>query len=364
MRCSCFLPCCVSCGEAADASVPRACRAAQEELQPLPRRRAQQGDECLAPSPLALCACLLPSCPTCSLAAPQRANVLPARAAKRKRNIGVSRPLSQEVVDDSGSDSDKEGVRVMLTIRTQAQAAWHRKRVSHCFVAGPGRWDFWEIWSGCGNFTASVAQAGGVVGPSVDILGSTSVSRLVLDLESPEDVEFMWWLLHEYKPRHVHVGPPCTFWTKMSRFTAIRTQTEWKALRAIASHHLKLAVRIMRRQSSQGRTASFEQPPRCISWRLHCVQDLVELPGWSRYSWPSCAYGHKDPGSGRPFLKRQSFAANVDFTSLQVPCSCPKGSHQRVQGVVQSGERAGLRRTVVSGEYPPMMCDKLASLIV
>ena len=326
------------------------------------RRRAEQVDERLALNPPAPCACLLPSCPTCSRAVPQQSTILPARAAKRKRKVGESRPLSQEVVDDSGSDSDKDGVRVMLTIRTQVVR--HRQRLSHCFIAGPDRWDFWEVWAGCGNFTASVAHAGGVVGPSVDILKSTSVPRLALNLEDPEDVEFLWWLLHEYQPRHVHVGPPCTFWTQMGRLTARRTRKEWKARRAIASHHLKLAVRIMRWQNSQGRIGSFEQPPSCISWRLRCVQALVELPGWRRYSWPSCAYGHKDPGNGRPYLKRQSFAANVDFTSLQVPCSCPKGSHQIIEGVVQSGERAGLRRTVVSGEYPPMMCDKLASLIV
>ena len=143
----------------------------------------------------------------------------------------------------------------------------------------------------------------------------------------------------------------------------MRTLQEWMALRGKAVHHLRLAVRVMRWQDSQGLTGTFEQPPRCVSWRLRCVQALLELPRWERYTWPSCVYGHRDPGSGRPFLKRQGFASNVNLAPMRARCSCGKGRHQVVQGVVESGERAGQRRSSVSGEYPPRMCEKIARLI-
>ena len=73
--------------------------------------------------------------------------------------------------------------------------------------ASPGPWEFWELWSGCGNFTAAVRRAGGRTGPSVDILPSVSVPRLELDFEDDGDVEFLWWLLHAHRPRFVHVAP-------------------------------------------------------------------------------------------------------------------------------------------------------------
>ena len=237
--------------------------------------------------------------------------------------------------------------------------------------ASPGPWEFWELWSGSGNFTAAVMRAGGRVGPSVDILpcpdagpGEMSVPRLVLDFEDDGDVEFLWWLLHAHSPRFVHVAPPCTFWGQLGRMTALRTCAEWADLRRQAVRHLALAVKIMRWQSGRGGQGSFEQPPRCISWRLGRTQALLSQPGWRRFTWPSCAYGHRDPGNGRPYLKGQAFASNVDLSAMQLKCSCERGSHQIVHSAVQEGDRAGQKRAVVSGEYPPAMCNKLADIIL
>ena len=231
--------------------------------------------------------------------------------------------------------------------------------------ASQGPWDFWELWSGCGNFTAAVIRAGGRVGPSVDCLvAGPAVPRLLLDLEDDGDVEFLWWLLHEFRPRFVHVGPPCTFWGQLGRMTAVRTPAEWAALRRLAVRHLRLAVMIMRWQAGRGCEGSLEQPPRCISWRLRRTRALLSQPGWRRFVWPSCPYGLKDPGNGRPFLKWQGFASNVDFGAMRRKCTCQRGAHQTVEGAVEEGDRAGEARAAVSGEYPPAMCDKLAGIIL
>ena len=157
--------------------------------------------------------------------------------------------------------------------------------------------------------------------------------------------------------------PPCTFWCKMGRWGAVRTEQEWRRLREEALHHLSLAARVMQWQHSRGRTGSLEQPSGCISWSLTPVEDLLELEGWRKFTWPSCRYEHRDPGSGRLFLKRQGVVANIDLAHMCVPCTCPRGSHQCVHGVVKGGPRHGEKRSVISGEYPMPMCRAMAEAV-
>ena len=352
MACFCLLPSCRSCGTAPVSS---------------------QGQEGEALAVASRCWCFLPGCHYCSsVATPivwpvssqgqrvvSRVGEAPARQSRKR---GQKRPLSQELIEDSGEDSGPD--RWSRVIRLPAVRKKHLARWRAVTDASPGPWEFWELWSGCGNFTAAVRRAGGRTGPSVDILPSVSVPRLELDFEDDGDVEFLWWLLHAHSPRFVHVAPPCTFWGQLGRMTALRTCAEWADLRRQAVRHLALAVKIMRWQSGRGGQGSFEQPPRCISWRLGRTQALLSQPGWRRFTWPSCPYGHRDPGNGRPYLKGQAFASNVDLSAMQLKCSCERGSHQIVHSTVQEGDRAGQKRAVVSGEYPPAMCNKLADIIL
>ena len=214
----------------------------------------------------------------------------------------------------------------------------------------------WQLYSYCPGVRIASRSVCGCVAERIRI-------RLELDLDDPDDIAFVWWLLREFRPKHVHVGPPCTFWGPLGRMTAVRLPSEWEDMRRQALHHLQLAVRIMRWQSRNKRTGPFEQPPRCISWRLECVESVLAIPGWQQYMWPSCCYDHRDPGSGRLCLKWQAFASNLDLSSMYVPCTCPRKSHQVVDGSVQGGPRHGECRSVVSGEYPVAMCKKVVDII-
>ena len=88
---------------------------------------------------------------------------------------------------------------------------------------------------------------------------------------------------------------------------------------------MRLATQVMWWQHLHNRSGSFEQPPACGSWRKNRVQAMLLLEGWRRFVWPSCAWGHRDPGNGRPWLKKQAFATNLDFSPLQLECKCGKG---------------------------------------
>ena len=349
MACTCLLPACADCFPTPGLITQHR----EYEVEPdLATSQSSSGIMC----PKA-CTCFLPHCPNCSMM--NSGNTGSRKRVQRKS--GVKRPLVRELEDDSGSDSDPSGMAFVRNLVHEGHA--RRWQSLSAFAVLQSRWDFWGLWDGCGALTLAFSCLGHVVGPSADILRNESVPRLLVDFEDVDDVSFVWWLLRKFRPRHVHVGPPCTFWNKLGRLTAVRTPREWDQLRNRAKMHLKLAVRVMRWQHDSGQSGSLEQPPGCISWRLRCLTSLLELPGWCIYTWPSCAYGHRDPGSNLPYLKMQGFASNIDLSSMEVCCSCSPGSHQSVQGAVQGGPRHGERRSTVSGEYPAAMCNRLAAII-
>ncbi len=228
------------------------------------------------------------------------------------------------------------------------------------------RWHFWELWAGCAEATRAVMARGLSVGPSVDCLpatrGDKTTPRLVLDLLRPQHRELIFQLLQEARPRWVHLGPPCTYWTPLGRLTACRTDAEWCALHSEARDHVRLATAVGLWQVHLGAAGSFEQPPRCASWRKRRVRHLPEA-GYKKYAFRSCAWGHRNPGSGRPWQKRQCFAATHSLEALQIPCVCPPGAHDIVQGVIDEGPRRGERCSTVAGEYPPQMCAAFAAIV-
>ena len=329
------------------------------------------------------CFCCLPNCERCqrpssmdsasaaALAAPQgkkrpeqkRKKAMIAKWQRRSR-----RPLRQELEEDS-LDDDADGAKAVAHLGNlfSDTSMRHAKRGHRLGVIWHGqRWDFWEIFAGKAQLTEAVASLGCLTGPSVDnqplSCHGAIVSRLLLDLTDPEDVSFLWWLLTTFLPRYVHVGPPCTFWTPIGRWTKKRTPSEWQALRKVAKQLLRLAVQILRFQAAHGGAGSLEQPPRCCSWHLQDVLALMDLPGWEAFKWPSCVYGLVDPGNLLPYRKEQQFASNIDLSPMgEVRCSCAR--HQQVHQLVASGPRKGERRTTVAGEYPRAMCNKLAGLI-
>ena len=355
-QCSCLMVGCNLCFAGGAAVKPMV---GKPSIQPLGHRGLKEKG----------CTCFLPGCATCGTEVQSPASVEVERQLTRthkrvQRKPGMRRGLSRELAEDeSGSDVDPAGAQKILKLDHVLHRS-RRSRLCHrALASSQGPWDFWEIWSGCGHLTSAFVGLDRVAGPSVDILPNNTVPRLVLNLESEEDENFLWWLLQQYRPRHVHVSPPCTFWTLIGRLTARRTREEWQQLRRKYMHHLMLAVKLMFWQSEHGLTGSFEQPPRCVSWRLRRVRSLLALPGWQRYVWDSCRYGARDPGSGLPYLKTQAFAFNVDLSSMVVRCECQPGSHQNIEGNVVGGPRHGERRTRISGEFPAAMCEKLAAII-
>jgi hypothetical protein len=231
-----------------------------------------------------------------------------------------------------------------------------------------GTLDFWEIYAGCGNLTAACLEpvVGGAlsVGPPVEIKQVSQWPQLSFrwDLLLPSCRKILWAVLVVCKPKWVHCGPPCTFWSQLARCNNRRTETTNESLRAEAAVHIILTSQICRYQAAHGRHASLEHPPTAASWKLDVMRDLLLDIGMTRFVTDSCPWGHRDPGNGLPYKKRGCFASWVSLAALERKCTCV-GEHQTVHRTVQGGTRHGEQRSKVSGAYPHALCIAFAKVI-
>ena len=242
-----------------------------------------------------------------------------------------------------------------------------------------GTWEFWEIYSGCANATeafVSPATGGGVAGPPVDKLPSRWPKLPTFDLLRVDHRRLLWALLVVFAPLWVHMGPPCTFWSTLSRRCNKRTLAQNEQLRLEALVHIVLSIQICQYQQRCNRFCSFEQPLRARSWHLDIVQNMLGgsfgavMPAsggtgaqpMKRFNFDSWCWGHRDPGNGKLYKKAQSFASNADMSKLCFTCAGGH-DHQKVEGTVSGGPRHGRRRSQVAGEYPMDFCLAWAKLI-
>ena len=146
----------------------------------------------------------------------------------------------------------------------------------------------------------------------------------------------------------------------------MRLEAENEHLRFKALAFLVFSLQVCNFQRQHKRYWSLEQPPHCASWDLDIVKEFTErelAAGNAALKFDSCAWGHKDPGNGKPFLKRQRFASNAKLMGLHRRCSCSPRVHQVVEGIVESGSRKGEKRSRISGEYPVEFCNAFAGAI-
>ena len=105
-----------------------------------------------------------------------------------------------------------------------------------------------------------------------------------------------------------------------------------------------------------------ENPPRCLSWKLDVVLDLISSCQLKCVDVDLCTRGARDPGNLLAYKKQMLLASDVDLTPLIRKCN-GKHLHQVVEGSVCSGARKGTRRSNISGEYPMELCKEWVKLM-
>ena len=222
--------------------------------------------------------------------------------------------------------------------------------------------DFMEIFSGCGHLTASVARSGVKVGPSIDRKpGIGHADVFTVDVLSVSDRKLLWALIVVFGPRWLHAGFPCTFWVAISHWTRTRDLDANEASRLEALVFIILTRQLVYYQASRRRHSSIENPPASRAWNLDVVKDLVVVASLGKVVTDLCAWGSKDPVSGKYYHKPMQFACSFDIRALA--CKCPRNhEHEVVKGTISQGPFKGRQRSAISGQYPVALCDVWASL--
>ena len=207
------------------------------------------------------------------------------------------------------------------------------------------------------------------VGPPIDI-DRKRVSKASWKALPTWDVllystrRLIWAIMLVAKPRWIHTAPPCTFWSILSRWCNKRSAAVQEQLRLKALVFIISLCSCVGTKSEPAGSVPSSTPPGCASWPLDIVKELAtQTLATGDVRFDSCAWGHRDPGNNRPYLKRQCFVANVPLATLCRRCSCQCG-HQHIKGVVCSGARKGVTRSFIAGEYPVEFCHAFAQLVL
>ena len=395
MACACFLPSCRICsgggggptavahehGGACTCLLP-SCKQCSMEVAGVGMCVGTAGMDAVVPQgPAGIdavrpqCMCLMADCVTCQGVTVAAAIGPKAHQRKRKRKQKRELPpghskcsLHEELDIDAGRHQGSCGHQArhveMCAALCKAFMLLSQPMLSALEMIGRPRgecWDFFEVYSGCGNFTAAVCALGLVVGPAVDML--YKIGGLKLDCLLENSQALLQAVLEEARPHWVHVGPPCTFWCAIGRWSAHGTAEQWDTKRKKAKTHWCFALHLLSLQEARGAMGSLEQPPGCASWKLGLTQDFrAAYPTWKFYKFKSCPYGMKNPGTGEPWEKWQGFLSNVSLAEMHAPCVCTM-KHGHIQGIVKGGPRHGERCSTVAGAYTPDMCSALATIV-
>ena len=222
----------------------------------------------------------------------------------------------------------------------------------------------------------SPATGGGVAGAPVDKLLSRWPKHPSIDVLRVDGRRLVWALLVVFAPLWVHTGPPCTFWSTLSRRCNKRTPSYNEQLRLEALVHIVFSVQLCQYQQSRNRLCSFEQPRRAASWHLDIVQHMLTgssvavmlasggtgAQPMKRFNFVSCCWGHKDLGNRKLYKKARCFASNADLSKFCFACTGGH-EHQKIEGFVSGGPRHGQRRSQVAGEHPMDFCMAWAKYI-
>ena len=286
---------------------------------------------------------------------------------KRRLRHKVKWCLRPHASDDLEMLSHVYGADLGACDTSRLPSDWLDIKLAHQLLAEAGlsteALDVLEVYAGTANFTAACKFLGLRVGPPIDIKPAFGSGRS-WDLLQPKFRRLLWALVVVCKPKWLHSGFPCTFWTSLAHCTRRRSPEEDDATRLRELVHLVLSLQLARWQFKNGRHVSLENPPACASWRMDITMQTLAAIGATKHLFDSCAWGHRDPGNGQLYKKPQCIASTGNLSCLERKCSCGSNKHQVVQGVVSillPGQTKRVRRSTYAGAYPKRLCDAWAA---
>ena len=167
----------------------------------------------------------------------------------------------------------------------------------------------------------------------------------------------------EPKPEVIHMAPLCSPWCLHSN---LKGEEAKAADRKAAMPMVRFCATVAHHRLKHGRRFIIENPKDSSIWYIHCFQDLLKYVGVSHGNLDFCAFGLKDPKSGKFYKKGTSLLHNFPPGTLDpIFRQCPNTGQKRAHNHEQvDGYAKGYgARTQLSQIYPYQFCETLADLI-
>ena len=119
----------------------------------------------------------------------------------------------------------------------------------------------------------------------------------------------------------VHCGYPCTFWSPLAHCTRTRNDVKQRKNKVAGIGVYFCSKQVAKWQRDMGRHVSTENPPRCLSWKLDVVLELVSSCQLKCVDMDFCMWGAREPGNMLAYKKPMRLANDVDLTPLIRTCN-------------------------------------------
>ena len=216
----------------------------------------------------------------------------------------------------------------------------------------PGKKAVLELFSGSGNLTASFKQLGWRVFPDFEISKDD-----IYDLLNPYVQQFVINLIVGGLVWYVHLGTPCTVWSRARHNIRDIAKARKKERQSVAL--ALFTCRVIRECIKRGVIFSLENPFSSRLWQFGPVLQLLQNKKCKLITWDMCQYG-------QPYRKSTTLLTNE--TSLcGLGRRCQGGhKHEHLQGSVRfklDGRFVRCNRTSLAGAYPSSLCSEWARIM-
>ena len=112
------------------------------------------------------------------------------------------------------------------------------------------------------------------------------------------------------------------FWVWIAHWTRIRDldQSEMEHVESLL--YITFSRQLVHYQVSHRRHSSIENPQGSVAWDLDIVRDMMSASNMRYVDTDLCAWGAKDPWSGRFYNKTMRFACTFAMGPLARKCPC------------------------------------------
>jgi hypothetical protein len=218
---------------------------------------------------------------------------------------------------------------------------------------GPKQQFFLELFAGSGNLSHQVGASGLRVYPPFEF----SRGR-IYGLLDPLVQSFIFGLIAGQHVWWIHLGTPCTTWSRARHGIKNHTKARRKEQHAVAT--ALFTCKVIRLCLQHGVNFTLENPKSSRLWEFEPLRALIGDKRIRFVHWDMCQYGE-------PHKKSTSILTNQGgFAMLGKVCT---GGHKHVglQGTVrvkEQGKWVYRNRTYLAGAYPTELCECWAQAAV